>query len=185
MTNSRRLASDVSPTWETSSDGSKATIDRCRRLLQRLRPSRNSEPLGSFSGKYASTAAPYRARYIRESNARRNAGVEVGMNWQATHRWTLSPGYALRRCMWCRSHKSGGCRPLTKPRGSSPDNSAQLRSHLLLWHGLSWDTSAYFVGRLRSPRASLLIETRHSTVLAFQGTRLSEFRRPESSEGPA
>ena len=35
--------------------------------------------------------------------------------------------------------------------GGSPDHSAQLRSHLVLGHGLSWDTSAYFVDRLRYP----------------------------------
>jgi len=35
--------------------------------------------------------------------------------------------------------------------GNSPDNSAEFRSHLLLWHGLSWDTSTYFVGRLTGP----------------------------------
>lgn len=35
--------------------------------------------------------------------------------------------------------------------GSSPDHSAQLRSHLALPRGLSWDTSAYFVGRLTDP----------------------------------
>jgi len=35
--------------------------------------------------------------------------------------------------------------------GSSPDHSAQLRSHLDLSHNLFWDASAYFVGRLTDP----------------------------------
>ena len=35
--------------------------------------------------------------------------------------------------------------------GSSPNHSAQLRSHFVLSRALSWDTSAYFVGRLTDP----------------------------------
>jgi hypothetical protein len=35
--------------------------------------------------------------------------------------------------------------------GSSPVNAAQLRSHLALAHGLAWDASGYFVGRLTDP----------------------------------
>jgi iron complex outermembrane receptor protein len=34
--------------------------------------------------------------------------------------------------------------------GSTPIQSAQLRSHFRLVHGVEWDTSAYFVDRLRS-----------------------------------
>ena len=35
--------------------------------------------------------------------------------------------------------------------GSSPVNAAQLSSHLALAHGLAWDASASFVGRLTDP----------------------------------
>ena len=35
--------------------------------------------------------------------------------------------------------------------GSTPNHSAQLRSHLALSHGLSSDTSADFVSRLTDP----------------------------------
>ena len=40
---------------------------------------------------------------------------------------------------------------VSEAEGSSPDHSAQLRSHLVLWHGFSWDASAYFVGHLTDP----------------------------------
>jgi hypothetical protein len=35
--------------------------------------------------------------------------------------------------------------------GSSPVNSAQFRAHLALPHRVAWDTSAYFVGRIKDP----------------------------------
>jgi len=58
--------------------------------------------------------------------------------------------------------------------GSSPDHSAQLRSHFVLVHGLSWDASAYFVGRLTDPSEPSY--TRLDTQLSWsfgEGTSLS------------
>ena len=78
-------------------------------------------------------------------------GIEVAVNWQATGRWTLSPGYAFEEI---HMHPDPTSQDATSPaaaEGSSPDHSAQLRSHLVLWHVLSWDASAYFVDRLRYP----------------------------------
>jgi hypothetical protein len=50
--------------------------------------------------------------------------------------------------------------------GSSPDNSAQLGSHLLVGHGLTWDASAYFVGGLADPSEPSY--TRLDTLLSWQ-----------------
>ena len=78
-------------------------------------------------------------------------GIEVAVDWQATHRWTLSPGYALEEIHMHVAPTSQDTASVDEAQGSSPGHSAQLRSHLLLWHGLAWDTSAYFVGRLTYP----------------------------------
>ena len=78
-------------------------------------------------------------------------GVEIAVNWQATHRWSLSPGYAFEEIHMHLNPKSQDTMSLPAAEGSSPDHSAQLRSHLVLWSGFAWDTSAYFVGRLTYP----------------------------------
>jgi iron complex outermembrane receptor protein len=78
-------------------------------------------------------------------------GVEIAVNWQPTRRWTLSPGYAFEEIHMHLAPASQDTTSVSEAEGSSPDHSAQLRSHLVLCHGLSWDTSAYFVGRLVDP----------------------------------
>jgi outer membrane receptor protein involved in Fe transport len=78
-------------------------------------------------------------------------GVEIAVNWQATRRWTLSPGYAFEEIHMHLAPTSQDTTSVSGTEGSSPDHSAQLRSNLALSHGLSWDTSAYFVGRLTDP----------------------------------
>jgi len=78
-------------------------------------------------------------------------GVEVAVNWQATHRWTLSPGYAFEEIHMHLAPTSHDTTSVSGAEGSSPDHSAQLRSHLDLSHNLFWDASAYFVGRLTDP----------------------------------
>jgi iron complex outermembrane receptor protein len=80
-----------------------------------------------------------------------SAGIEIAVNWQANHRWTLSPGYAYGELHMRLDPKSQDTTSVKGEEGSSPSNSAQLRSHLKLWHGLEWDASAYFVGRLADP----------------------------------
>ncbi len=79
-------------------------------------------------------------------------GVEIAMNWQPTRRWTLSPGYAFEQIHMHLAPASLDQTSVSGAEGSSPDHSAQLRSHLDLGHGLSWDASAYFVGRLTDPK---------------------------------
>ena len=52
--------------------------------------------------------------------------------------------------------------------GTSPVHSAQLRSHLNLRHGVSWDVSGYFVDRLKSGGAPAY--TRLDTGLTWRWT---------------
>jgi iron complex outermembrane receptor protein len=77
-------------------------------------------------------------------------GVEISANWKPTSRWTLSPGYAFERLHMRLDPGSTDDILFLAAQGGSPNQSAQIRSHLDLVHGLSWDTSAYFVDRLQS-----------------------------------
>jgi iron complex outermembrane recepter protein len=79
-------------------------------------------------------------------------GFEVAMNWKATRRWTLNPGYAFEQIHMHLAPASQDTSAVSEAEGNSPVNAAQLRSHVELLHSLSWDTSAYFVGRLNDPR---------------------------------
>jgi iron complex outermembrane recepter protein len=79
-------------------------------------------------------------------------GFEVAINWKAARRWTLNPGYAFDQIHMHLAPASQDTTSVSEAQGSSPVNAAQLRSHLELVRGLSWDTSAYFVGRLKDPR---------------------------------
>ena len=78
-------------------------------------------------------------------------GIEFAVNWQPTPRWTLSPGYAFEEIHMHLAPASQDTTSVAAAEGSSPDHSAQLRSHFVFTHALSWDTSAYFVGRLTDP----------------------------------
>jgi iron complex outermembrane receptor protein len=79
-------------------------------------------------------------------------GVEIAVNWKATNRWTLSPGYAFEQIHMHLAPTSQDTTSVSETQGSSPVNAAQLRSHLALARGLAWDTSGYFVDRLTDPR---------------------------------
>jgi iron complex outermembrane receptor protein len=93
-------------------------------------------------------------------------GLEIAANWRVTGRWILSPGYAFEQIhMYTDSTSTGEGSP-SYVEGSSPSHRAQLRSHLALLHGLSWDTSAYFVGRL--PSQQVPSYTRLDTQFAWQ-----------------
>lgn len=93
-------------------------------------------------------------------------GFEVAANWNVTNRWSLSPGYAFERIHLHVSPASQDIASVSGAEGSSPAHSAQLRSHLTLPHGLSWDASAYFVDRLRNPVEPAY--TRFDTGLSWQ-----------------
>ncbi|HET9399753.1 MAG TPA: TonB-dependent receptor [Candidatus Acidoferrales bacterium] len=93
-------------------------------------------------------------------------GVELSANWKATHRWTLSSGYAFERIHMHLKSGSTDEASIADSEGSSPVNSGQIRSHLNLPHGLAWDTSVYLVGRLLDP--AIPAYTRLDTGLTWQ-----------------
>ncbi len=77
-------------------------------------------------------------------------GAEAYADWRPFPRWTLSPGYAFERLHMHLDPTSNDMTLFPVAEGGTPDNSAQIRSHLNFVHGLSWDTSVYFVDRLES-----------------------------------
>ncbi len=77
-------------------------------------------------------------------------GFEMAVNWKATDRWTLSPGYAFEQIHMHLDPTSQDTTSVLEAEGSTPVDSAQLRSHFDLAHGVEWDASVYFVDRLRS-----------------------------------
>ena len=74
-------------------------------------------------------------------------GIEAWTSWKVTTRWTLSPGYTFEAI---HMHGITNVGPLSVnlAETSSPTHAAQLRSHVLLVHGLSWDASSYFADSL-------------------------------------
>ena len=93
-------------------------------------------------------------------------GFEAAVNWRATERWTLSPGYSLLQ-MHLHGDPNGDDRAsVSDTEGSIPRNQAQLRSHLELWRGFAWDANAYFVGRL--PAQAVASYTRLDTQLTWR-----------------
>jgi iron complex outermembrane receptor protein len=75
-------------------------------------------------------------------------GVEASVSWKATHRWTLSPGYSFLNMNLHTDAASLDTVSVANTEGSSPNHQAQLRSHVELPRGFSWDANAYFVGPL-------------------------------------
>jgi len=77
-------------------------------------------------------------------------GFEIAVNWNASDRWTLSPGYAFEQIHMHLDPTSRDSSSVQDAEGTSPVHSGQLRSHLDLGHGIAWDASTYFVDRLKS-----------------------------------
>src|SRR5665213_2720079 len=78
-------------------------------------------------------------------------GFEVFGNWKVSNRWTISPGYAFEQIRMRLEPGSGDTTSVAQAQGSSPANSTQIRSHVFLPRNISWDVSAYVVGRLTDP----------------------------------
>jgi len=95
-------------------------------------------------------------------------GLELAVNWKATERWTLSPGYAFEQIHMHLDPASQDKTSVLGTEGSSPVHSAQLRSHFDLVHGIGWDASAYFTDRLRS--GDIPSYTRLDTALTWRFT---------------
>jgi len=93
-------------------------------------------------------------------------GFEISTNWKATRRWTVSSGYAFEEIHMHTEPSSQDTSSASNAKGSSPRNSAQLRSRVDLSHGLEWNASAYFVGRLTAEDVPAY--TRVDTQLAWK-----------------
>ena len=101
-------------------------------------------------------------------------GFEAAMHWQVLSRWTLSPGYGFEQIHMHAEPPSQDTTSAPEAEGSSPANSIQLRSHLMLTHALFWDASAYFSGRLQDP--VIPSYTRVDTGLTWQLSKKSSVR---------
>ena len=77
-------------------------------------------------------------------------GLEVAANWKVTDRWQLSPGFAFDEIHLHTDPKSQDQQTVLFVQGNTPTRSGQLRSHLDLQKGWSWDASAYYVDPLRN-----------------------------------
>jgi iron complex outermembrane recepter protein len=99
------------------------------------------------------TAPPYVVEPLIFANLMHGEthGTEIALNWSPTDRWTLSPGYAFEQSHLHLAPTSRDTSSVSGAQGSSPVNAAQLRSHLAVAHGLAWDATGYFVGRLTDP----------------------------------
>jgi iron complex outermembrane recepter protein len=93
-------------------------------------------------------------------------GGEISANLKLMDRWTLSPGYAFLEMHLHTETSSLDTSSVAEYQGSSPQHQAQLRSHVDLSHGLSWDASAYFVGEL--PVQDVASYTRLDTQLRWK-----------------
>ncbi len=93
-------------------------------------------------------------------------GVEASVNWKVTHRWTLSPGYSFFKMNLHTEAASLDSTSVSDTQGSTPDHQAQLRSHMELSRGFSWDANAYFVERL--PAQFVPSYTRLDTQLSWR-----------------
>lgn len=80
-------------------------------------------------------------------------GFEISANWRPASRWMLSAGYSFEEIHMHLAPTSQDTTSVSAVQGASPTHSAQLRSHVRLWRGVEWDTSAYFVDRLTEPKA--------------------------------
>jgi iron complex outermembrane recepter protein len=78
-------------------------------------------------------------------------GIEAFATWKVTSRWTLTPAYAFEGIHLHLDPSSQDTTSVAAGQGSSPRQWARLGSHVALVHGLAWDASANFVGRLASP----------------------------------
>ena len=95
-------------------------------------------------------------------------GFETALNWKPAARWTLSPGYAFEQIHMHLRPNSQDVGSVRDAEGSTPVNSAQLRSHVDLARTIGWDVSTYFVDRLSGQK--LPSHTRVDTRLSWRCT---------------
>jgi iron complex outermembrane recepter protein len=93
-------------------------------------------------------------------------GIEMFASLKLSSQWTLSPGYTF---LAIHLHHDAASQDLSSgpgAEGGSPRQQAQLRSQVNLPWRLQWTTSAYFVGRLPTPKIPSY--TRLDTNIAWQ-----------------
>jgi iron complex outermembrane receptor protein len=100
-------------------------------------------------------------------------GGEISANLKLTDRWTLSSGYAFLEMHLHTKPSSLDTISVLENQDSSPQHQVQLRSHMDLSHGLSWDASAYFVSEL--PVQGVAAYTRIDTQLKWKFAERGEF----------
>jgi iron complex outermembrane recepter protein len=99
-------------------------------------------------------------------------GLEIFAKWKVTNRWTLSPGYSFLEIHLHLEPGSQDTVSVEDAQGSNPAHQAQLRSHVEISHGFSWDANAYFVGHL--PVQFVPSYTRLDTQLRWQFAERAE-----------
>lgn len=99
-------------------------------------------------------------------------GGEIAANLKLTARWTVSPGYAFLEMHLHTQPPSQDTTSVAEYQGSSPQHQAQLRSHVELFRGLSWDANAYFVSAL--PVQGVASYTRLDTQLRWKLAKRGE-----------
>jgi iron complex outermembrane receptor protein len=100
-------------------------------------------------------------------------GGEISANLKLTDRWTLSPSYAFLEMHLHTKPTSQDTSSVAEIEDSSPQHQAQLRSHVELSHGLSWDASANFVSAL--PIQGVASYTRIDIQLKWKFAERAEF----------
>ena len=73
-------------------------------------------------------------------------GGEVWLNWQATPRWRISPGYSYLHATFRKDPSSDGI--LLIDSTGFPRNMLEVRSSLNLSHGMAFDQSLYYTARI-------------------------------------
>jgi iron complex outermembrane receptor protein len=82
------------------------------------------------------------------SAAAHTYGIEFFANWNAASWWRISPGYSA---LHLNISAAPGAQSLNleERADNSPENQAQVRSLIDLPRNFEWDTTAFYVGRLR------------------------------------
>jgi iron complex outermembrane receptor protein len=75
-------------------------------------------------------------------------GIEIAVDWKVMPRWTLTSAYDFARIHMDLNPTSRDTNSVAGDEGSDPHVQAQLRTHVDLPRGMTWDASARFVDRL-------------------------------------
>lgn len=108
------------------------------------------EPLSPFTDTNVTPAVLIIPLQLNNKMNGTTYGFETYGKWKVTSFWTLSLGYTFLHMNLTLDPNSLDQVSVADAEGSNPGNQAQLRSHVELLHGLSWDANAYFVGPLKA-----------------------------------